>query len=50
MADYEFRSLSPHDFEMLSRDLLQKLLGVWRASRQGGILESTSDIVAATSI
>src|SRR3989442_9498523 len=28
MADYEFRSLSPHDFEMLSRDLLQKPLGV----------------------
>ena len=28
MADYDFRSLSPHDFELLSRDLLQKLLGV----------------------
>ena len=28
MADYDFRSLSPHDFELLSRDLLQKPLGV----------------------
>ncbi len=28
MADYDFRSLSPHDFELLCRDLLQKRLGV----------------------
>lgn len=28
MADYDFRSLSPHDFELLCRDLLQKPLGV----------------------
>src|SRR2546425_5193691 len=28
MADYDFRSLSPHDFELLCRDLLQKALGV----------------------
>jgi hypothetical protein len=28
MADYDFRSLSPHDFELLCRDLLQRLLGV----------------------
>lgn len=28
MADYDFRSLSPHDFEGLCRDLLQKVLGV----------------------
>jgi hypothetical protein len=36
MGDYEFRSLSPHDFEMLSRDLLQKPLGVTtRLSRRG---------------
>ena len=28
MADYNFHSLSPHDFELLCRDLLQRLLGV----------------------
>lgn len=28
MADYDFRSLSPHDFELLCRDLLQRPLGV----------------------
>ncbi len=28
MANYDFRSLSPHDFELLCRDLLQKQLGV----------------------
>jgi hypothetical protein len=28
MADYDFRSLSPHDFELLCRDLLQKRIGV----------------------
>lgn len=28
MADYDFRSLSPHDFEGLCRDLLQKVHGV----------------------
>lgn len=28
MADYDFRSLSPHDFELLCRDLLQVELGV----------------------
>jgi hypothetical protein len=28
MAEYDFRSLSPHDFEVLCRDLLQHALGV----------------------
>ncbi|AMY12472.1 hypothetical protein LuPra_05748 [Luteitalea pratensis] len=28
MADYDFRSLSPHDFELLSRDVPQTVLGV----------------------
>ena len=28
MANYDFRSLSPHDFELLCRDLLQKAFGV----------------------
>lgn len=28
MADYDFRTLSPHDFEQLCRDLLQKAQGV----------------------
>ena len=28
MADYDFRSLSPHDFELLCRDLLQREMGV----------------------
>ena len=28
MAEYDFRSLSPHDFEVLCRDLLQQALGV----------------------
>ncbi|MGH9410055.1 MAG: restriction endonuclease [Vicinamibacterales bacterium] len=28
MADYDFRSFSPHDFELLCRDLLQKRLGL----------------------
>lgn len=28
MADYDFRSLSPHDFELLCRDLLQRTLSV----------------------
>ena len=28
MANYDFRSLSPHDFELLCRDLLQEILGV----------------------
>ena len=28
MSDYDFRSLSPHDFELLCRDILQKPLGV----------------------
>lgn len=28
MAEYDFRSLSPHDFELLCRDLLQKVLRV----------------------
>ena len=28
MANYDFRSLSPHDFELLCRDLLQETLGV----------------------
>src|SRR5438445_7838073 len=41
MADYDFRSLSPHDFELLCRDLLQKLLGVrlegFTAGRDSGI-------------
>ena len=41
MADYDFRSLSPHDFELLCRDLLQKPLGVrlesFTAGRDSGI-------------
>src|SRR5882672_4749412 len=41
MADYDFRSLSPHDFEQLCRDLLQKALGVhlesFTAGRDSGI-------------
>lgn len=41
MADYDFRSLSPHDFELLCRDLLQKALGVrlesFTAGRDSGI-------------
>jgi len=32
MANYDFRSLSPHDFELLCRDLLQRLLGLWLES------------------
>jgi len=28
MADYDFRSLSPHDFELLCRDLVQRRLGI----------------------
>ena len=28
MSDYDFRSLSPHDFELLCRDILQQPLGV----------------------
>ena len=27
MTNYDFRSLSPHDFELLCRDLLQEMLG-----------------------
>lgn len=41
MADYDFRSLSPHDFELLARDLLQKPLRVplesFTAGRDSGI-------------
>jgi hypothetical protein len=41
MADYDFRSLSPHDFELVCRDLLQKPLGVrlesFTAGRDSGI-------------
>lgn len=41
MAEYDFRSLSPHDFELLCRDLLQKPLGVrlesFSAGRDSGI-------------
>lgn len=41
MADYDFRSLSPHDFELLCRDLLQRPLGVplesFTAGRDSGI-------------
>jgi hypothetical protein len=41
MPDYDFRSLSPHDFELLARDLLQKTLGVrlesFTAGRDAGI-------------
>jgi len=41
MANYDFRSLSPHDFELLCRDLLQKALGVmlesFTAGRDSGI-------------
>ena len=36
MADYDFRTLSPHDFEWLCRDLLQKALGVSLESFTGG--------------
>ena len=28
MANYDFRSLSPHDFELLCRDLLQESIGI----------------------
>ena len=41
MANYDFRSLSPHDFELLCRDLLQRPLGVmlesFTAGRDSGI-------------
>lgn len=41
MPNYDFRSLSPHDFEQLSRDLLQEALGVrlesFTAGRDSGI-------------
>ncbi len=41
VADYDFRSLSPHDFELLCRDILQKPLGVrlesFTAGRDSGI-------------
>lgn len=41
MANYDFRSLSPHDFELLCRDLLQVSLGVklesFTAGRDSGI-------------
>src|SRR5438067_9854067 len=41
MANYDFRTLSPHDFELLCRDLLQKELGVplesFTAGRDSGI-------------
>jgi hypothetical protein len=36
MADYDFRSLSPHDFELLCRDLLQKALGLQLESFTAG--------------
>lgn len=41
MAEYDFRSLSPHDFELLCRDLLQRVLRVrlesFSAGRDSGI-------------
>jgi len=41
MAEYDFRALSPHDFELLSRDLLQRPLKVtlesFTAGRDSGI-------------
>ena len=36
MSDYDFRSLSPHDFELLCRDILQKPLGVQLESFTAG--------------
>ena len=36
MPDYDFRSLSPIDFEILSRDLLQKELGITLESFKPG--------------
>ena len=36
MANYDFRSLSPHDFEQLSRDLLQEALGLRLESFSAG--------------
>ena len=61
MADYDFRSLSPHDFELLCRDLLQKHLGVhsesfttgrdsgidFRYRGAGGMTESDEVFLAA---
>ena len=36
MPDYDFSTLSPNDFEMLSRDLLQQHLDVYLESFQSG--------------
>jgi hypothetical protein len=36
MAQYDFSSLSPHDFELLSRDLLQKEWGITLESFKSG--------------
>ena len=36
MADYDFRSLSPRDFELLCRDLLQRVMGVHLESFSAG--------------
>ncbi len=36
MPDYDFRSLSPHDFECISRDLLQEELGTYLESFTSG--------------
>lgn len=41
MADYDFRQLSPHDFELMCRDLLQAELGLrlesFKTGKDGGI-------------
>ncbi|MEZ7138035.1 restriction endonuclease [Komagataeibacter sp. SM21] len=41
MSDYDFRQLSPHDFELMCRDLLQAELGLvlesFKAGKDGGI-------------
>ena len=36
MANYDFRSLSSHDFELLCRDLLQEALGLRLESFSAG--------------
>ena len=36
MADYDFRSLSPRDFELLCRDLLQRVFGIRLESFSAG--------------
>lgn len=53
MPDYDFRSLSDYDFEILARDLLQKELGIrlesYAKGRDGGIdfryVDSSGDVI-----